>query len=89
VFAPSTADLVRMIENVADQLSEVAAQMVDIRKRLDALESEQIAWGKSWFGIEPLPDNYRDDWKARWQGCQEQLQAQQSATASAYGIKAS
>lgn len=37
-FAPSSTDIIRMIENVADQVSEIAAQMVDIRKRLDALE---------------------------------------------------
>lgn len=42
-FAPrmssiSVDDLVSMIQNVADQMSEIAAQLVDVRKRLDAIE---------------------------------------------------
>lgn len=41
-FEPSTDDLVRMIENVADQISEVAAQLVDMRRRINTLEANSL-----------------------------------------------
>lgn len=43
-FALSADELLRMIENVADQLSEVAAQLVDMRRRIDALDQKQMTF---------------------------------------------
>lgn len=39
LYAPSNDELIRMIENIADQLSSVASQLVDVRQRLDKLEA--------------------------------------------------
>lgn len=42
LYAPSNDELVRMIENIADQLSAVASQLVDVRQRLDKLEAATV-----------------------------------------------
>lgn len=42
-FAVNGEDLIRMIENIADQLSDVAAQNVELRRRLDKLEKPREA----------------------------------------------
>ena len=39
VHEHSNDDLLCMIENIANQVSEIAAEMVEIRKRLDAIEA--------------------------------------------------
>lgn len=89
---PSPADIVRMIENISDQVSEIAAQMVDIRKRLDAIENMERGRLKCEAGIVPFPDGWHEQYLAalgfdlaaerrkQFDAREKAWQAQQSAT---------
>ncbi len=50
----------RQIGDIADQVSEIAAQMVDIRKRLDALENMERGRLKCEAGVEPFSDKWHE-----------------------------
>jgi hypothetical protein len=76
----SDYDMYRMIENIADQLSEVAAQLVEVRQRLDALEKPKPLTVEDYYNrnLAPAPSaNMRT-----WQQYEEiyRQQAQQHVT---------